>query len=92
MPSPCALAFCSSQTHALRCSLDRTPLQLAIERNSSDVAAYLSSVAAAAAAARIAGKPDIIEAAKSGDAALVQDHVIADAASVNTRDGRYDCA
>ena len=90
MPSPCALAFCSSQTHALRCSGGRTPLKCAIDWYTPDVAAYLRSVAAAA---RIAGKPDIIEAAKSGDAALVQDHVMADAASVNKRsEGEgYDC-
>jgi hypothetical protein len=40
----------------------------------------------AAAAARIAGKPDIIAAAKSGDLALVQDHVTADASCVSHRD------
>ena len=41
----------------------------------------------AAAAARIAGKPDIFAAAKSGDLALVQDHVTADASCVGRRDG-----
>ena len=40
----------------------------------------------AAAAARIAGKPGIIDAAKSGDLALVQDHVTADASCVGRRD------
>ena len=45
----------------------------------------------AAAAARIFGKPGILRAAESGDAALVQDHVLADAASVNKRDAWCDC-
>ena len=45
----------------------------------------------AAAAARIFGKPGILRAAESGDAALVQDHVLADAASVNKRDAWCAC-
>jgi hypothetical protein len=40
----------------------------------------------AAAAARIAGKPDIINAAGSGDVKLVEDHCIADPACVHKRD------
>ena len=44
----------------------------------------------AAAAARIKGKPDVIEAAKSGDFNLVKDHYIADAGSVRKTDGMYD--
>ncbi len=39
----------------------------------------------AAAAARIKGKPTIIQAAESGDLSLVQDHVTADARSVYRR-------
>ena len=35
-----------------------------------------------------AGRPDIFAAAKSGDLALVQDHVTADASCVGRRDGR----
>ena len=46
MPSPCALAFCSSQTHALRCSNGSTPLKFAIDCNSDDVDEYLRSVGA----------------------------------------------
>ena len=42
----------------------------------------------AAAAARIAGKPDIFAAMASGDLALVQDHVTADASCVGRRDGK----
>ncbi len=45
-----------------------------------------------AAAARIAGKVVICEAAERGDAALVQHHVKVDAVSVNKRDKRYDCS
>jgi hypothetical protein len=40
----------------------------------------------AAAAARIAGKPDIFDAARSGDVKLVEDHCIADPACVHQRD------
>jgi hypothetical protein len=40
----------------------------------------------AAAAARIAGKDDILKAAKDGDLQLVRDHVAADLASVHKRD------
>ena len=36
----------------------------------------------AAAAARIVGKPDVFEAAESGDLELVKDHVLADAGCV----------
>jgi hypothetical protein len=39
----------------------------------------------AAAAARIAGKPNIISAAESGDVKLVEDHCIADPACVHQR-------
>jgi hypothetical protein len=41
----------------------------------------------AAAAARIAGKPDIITAAMDGDISLVGDHITADPSSVNQEDG-----
>jgi len=41
----------------------------------------------AAAAARIAGKPGIIDAAASGDVKLVEDHCIADPACVHQPDG-----
>ena len=44
----------------------------------------------AAAAARIKGKPDVIEAAKSGDFNLVKDHYIADAGSVRKANVKYD--
>jgi hypothetical protein len=40
----------------------------------------------AAAAARIAGKPDILAAAQNGDFALVRDHLTADASCVGRRD------
>ncbi len=40
----------------------------------------------AAAAARVAGGPDILFSAQKGDGASVLCHVIADADSVNTRD------
>jgi hypothetical protein len=41
----------------------------------------------AAAAARIAGGPDILDSAENGDGVSVICHVIADADSVNKRDG-----
>ena len=43
----------------------------------------------AAAAARIAGKPDVLEAAGRGDTALVRDHIAADASCVNKR--HFEC-
>ncbi len=43
----------------------------------------------AAAAARIQGQPDIFEAAKSGNAALVKDHFVADATSIHKRHEEY---
>jgi hypothetical protein len=42
-----------------------------------------------AVVARIAGKPGIIQAAKSGDIALVQDHLFANASCVNDTDFAY---
>ena len=42
----------------------------------------------AAAAASIKGKPGIIEAARSGDIKLVQDHLTADASCVGCRDSK----
>ena len=44
----------------------------------------------AAAAARIKGKPDVIQAAASGDFNLVKDHCIADAGCIRKADGKYD--
>ena len=44
----------------------------------------------AAAAARIKGKPDVIQAAESGDFNLVKDHYIANAGCVRETDGGYD--
>ncbi len=41
----------------------------------------------AAAAARVAGGPDIWNSAKNGDGSSVLCHLIADARSVNKRDG-----
>jgi hypothetical protein len=44
-----------------------------------------------AVVARIAGKPGILQAAASGDIALVQDHLFANASCVNDTDERgYD--
>ena len=37
------------------------------------------------------GKPDVFEAAKSGDIELVKDHVMADAGCVLKADSEYDC-
>jgi hypothetical protein len=45
----------------------------------------------AAAAARIAGKPDVINAAEMGNIELVKDHVVADAGCVLKADSRYVC-
>jgi hypothetical protein len=46
----------------------------------------------AAAAARIVGKSDVIEAAKSGNIELVKDHFVADAGCVFKADSKqYDC-
>jgi hypothetical protein len=47
----------------------------------------------AAAAARIAGKPNVFDAASSGDIELVKDHFVADAGCVlkADRNSRYDC-
>jgi len=44
----------------------------------------------AAAVARIAGKDDVFQAARSGDTALVRDHIAADASCVNKRDFMCD--
>jgi hypothetical protein len=45
-----------------------------------------------AAAARIVGKADVIEAAKSGNIELVKDHFVADAGCVFKADSEYyDC-
>ncbi len=41
------------------------------------------------AAARLHGKPSIFEAARSGDVALVQDHLTADASCVNSRNASW---
>ncbi len=46
----------------------------------------ISFVLQAAAASRIRGKPDIFEAAKSGELSLVRDHVTADPSCVGRRD------
>ena len=43
----------------------------------------------AAAAARVAGGPDILESARNGDGISVLCHVIADADAVNKRDVGY---
>jgi ankyrin repeat protein len=45
----------------------------------------------AAAAASIVGKPDVFEAAQSGNIKLVKDHVMADAGCLLKADSRYDC-
>ena len=45
----------------------------------------------AAAAARIVGKDDVIDAARSGNIELVKDHVMADAGCVLQADSGYDC-
>jgi hypothetical protein len=42
----------------------------------------------AAAAARVAGAPDILDSAKNGDGASVLCHLIADADGVNKRESR----
>ena len=47
----------------------------------------LHSCAQAAAAARVAGEPDIVNLAENGDGILVLCHVIADADGVNERGG-----
>ena len=46
----CFAALLYSATHPLRCSGGRTPLELAINANQSDVVAYLQTAAAAASA------------------------------------------
>jgi hypothetical protein len=51
----------------------------------------LTLISQAAAAARIAGKDDVIEAAKSGDIELVKDHVVAGAGCVLKANKRYVC-
>jgi hypothetical protein len=50
-----------------------------------------SRVLQAAAAARIVGKPDVIEAAERGDFELVKDHVVADAGCVHKTNEEYVC-
>ena len=46
----------------------------------------------AAAAARIVGKPNVFDAARSGDIELVKDHFVADAGCVlKATNSRYDC-
>ena len=44
----------------------------------------------AAAVSRIAGKGSVHDAARSGDVALLKDHLTADPNCVDARDGRYD--
>ena len=46
----------------------------------------------AAAAARIAGKPDIITAARNGDISLVGDHITAQPSSIHQKDSEYGTA
>ena len=43
----------------------------------------------AAAAARIKGQPSILEAAKSGNAGLVRDYIVADPAAVHAKGVLY---
>ena len=47
----------------------------------------IHSCVQAAAAARVAGGPDILKSAETGDGAAVLCHVFADADAVNKRDG-----
>jgi len=67
-----------------RCVLGCRVSQSIVELHSR---APISSVLQAAAAARIQGKPDIFEAARSGDLSLVRDHLTADPSCVDRRDG-----
>jgi hypothetical protein len=46
----------------------------------------LTRISQAAAAARIVGKDDVIDAAEMGDFELVKDHVLADAGCVHKTD------
>ena len=48
---------------------------------------FPTHVPQAAAAARVAGKSDIITAAANGDISLVSDHIAADSSSVHKKDG-----
>ena len=47
---------------------------------------FPTHVPQAAAAARVAGKSDIITAARDGDISLVSDHIAADSSSVHKKD------
>jgi hypothetical protein len=53
-------------------------------------AGYGTAALQAAAAARIAGKPNIIEAAVKGDISLVGDHIAAEPSSIHQRNSEYD--
>jgi hypothetical protein len=55
-------------------------------RNFASRLGFPTHVPQAAAAARIAGKPDIIRAARNGDISLVGDHITADPSSVHQKD------
>ena len=52
--------------------------------------AHSPRVPQAAAAARVAGKDSMCDAARKGDVSLVGDHILADDQSVNTKDSGYD--
>ena len=67
----------------LRCS---TQLLLAIVPPAVDALPTPTHTPQAAAAARVAGKPDIWEAAKTGDIQLLRDRLTADPAEVNAKD------
>ena len=55
-------------------------------RNFASRLGFPTHVPQAAAAARVAGKSDIVTAAWSGDISLVSDHIAADSSSVHEKD------
>ena len=61
-------------------------------RNFASHLGFPTHVPQAAAAARVAGKKDIVEAARLGDISLVADHIAADSSSVHKKDSEYDTA
>ena len=66
--------------------LPRVADRFQIPRKRSVMMHPLSTPTTLAAAARIAGKPDIFEAAETGNLALVKDHVVVDAGCVHKSD------
>jgi hypothetical protein len=70
----------------LQQTLDGFPVRCCVSRRMHQTRCGVHSCVQAAAAARVAGGPDIMESAAIGDGALVLCHVIADADKIEAQD------